>query len=52
MSSVDPTVGYRHYVMLLGLMGLAICYIMRISPGIIVISMTKPKVEVNESANE
>ncbi|KER27393.1 transporter, major facilitator family protein, partial [Opisthorchis viverrini] len=35
--------GYRHCVMFLGLCGLAICYIMRISPAITIISMVDNK---------
>ncbi|KAF5403607.1 Vesicular glutamate transporter 3 [Paragonimus heterotremus] len=35
--------GYRHCLMLLGFCGLAICYIMRISPGIAIIDMVEPK---------
>ncbi|TGZ66672.1 hypothetical protein CRM22_005198 [Opisthorchis felineus] len=39
VASGRPCLGYRHCVMFLGLCGLAICYIMRISPAITIISM-------------
>ncbi|THD26865.1 Vesicular glutamate transporter 3 [Fasciola hepatica] len=47
-----PAVGYRHCLMVLGLTGLAICYIMRISPGITIISMINSGKNGNQSTGE
>ncbi|KAF7258575.1 hypothetical protein EG68_04235 [Paragonimus skrjabini miyazakii] len=50
---VGQCLGYRHCLMLLGFCGLAVCYIMRISPGIAIIDMVEPKNRptVSRSAN-